>query len=71
MKIFCELAETITENFALEMESLQEKFGSYLHSNLRTFLNNTEVLHEAIESENRNQTNKVAGNQVNFQRQFS
>jgi hypothetical protein len=47
MKIFCELAEAITERFAQEMENLQDVFASYLHSNLRTFLNNSDVLHEA------------------------
>lgn len=47
MKRFCELAEAITERFAQEMENLQDLFSRYLYSNLRTFLNNTEVLHEA------------------------
>ena len=47
MKVFCELAEAITERFAQEMENLQDVFASYLHSNLRTFLNNSDVLHEA------------------------
>lgn len=47
MKIFCELAEAITERFATEMENLQDIFASYLHSNLRTFLNNSDVLQEA------------------------
>ena len=47
MKRFCELAEIITERFAQEMENLQDLFSRYLYSNLRTFLNNTEVLHEA------------------------
>ena len=47
MKVFCELAEAITERFAQEMENLQDVFASYLHSNLRTFLNNSDVLYEA------------------------
>lgn len=47
MRIFCELAETISERFSQEMENLQGVFATYLHSNLRTFLNNSEVLHEA------------------------
>lgn len=47
MRRFCELAEAITERFAAEMENLQDIFASYLHSNLRTFLNNSDVLHEA------------------------
>lgn len=47
MRVFCELAEAITERFAAEMENLQDIFASYLHSNLRTFLNNSDVLHEA------------------------
>ena len=47
MKRFCELAEVIIERFAEEMENLQDLFSRYLYSNLRTFLNNTEVLHEA------------------------
>ena len=47
MKRFSELAEVIIERFAEEMENLQDLFATYLYSNLRTFLNNTEVLHEA------------------------
>jgi hypothetical protein len=47
MKRFSELAEIIIERFAEEMENLQDLFARYLYSNLRTFLNNTEVLHEA------------------------
>ena len=47
MKSFSELAEAITDRFAREMENLQDLFAEYLQSNLRTFLNNSEVLQRA------------------------
>lgn len=47
MKAFSELAEAITDRFAREMENLQDLFADYLQSNLRTFLNNSEVLQRA------------------------
>lgn len=53
MNIFTEIAETITEQFSQKMENLQEIFANYLHSNLRTFLNNTEVLKDILEIQNK------------------
>ena len=64
MTIFCELAETITERFEQEMENLQDIFANYLHSNLRTFLNSSDVLYEAKTCFETLKQNNKAGNET-------
>lgn len=65
MKLFCELAEAIIERFNQEMENLQELFSLYLHSNLRTFLNSSDILFEARNHFLHGQANNIQKNQNN------